>query len=193
MLAKSLLVALGMAAVGSAFTLPEGQANGVYRAYYNAAGEEVHELITGKSTNIVANSARAVSNWARAHAKRQNSPPLDTGCVCGPTLNTGDTNSAVSQLSDQISNNPEVVANSSAYVVSGSVVAFICNGASENQVMDGSIINIAASDVTNACGSFVPGYAQMPGFDTLFGGYLTAGGDFCFDVINLTTFPETCV
>lgn len=193
MLTKSVLAVLGMAAIGSAFTLPEGQANGVYRAYYNNAGEEVHEPITGQSTNIVTNSARAVSNWARSQAaKRQQSPPLDTGCVCGPTLNTDDTNAAVSQLSDQISNNPEVVGNGSAYVVSGSVVAFICNGASENQVMDGSIINLAAVDVTNACGSFVPGYAQMPRFDTLFGGYLATGGDFCFDVINETTFPETC-
>lgn len=45
MLAKLFLI-FDLVAIGFSFTLPGGLSNGLYKAYYDAAGEEVHELIT---------------------------------------------------------------------------------------------------------------------------------------------------
>lgn len=172
------ILLLGLTATGSAFTFPAGAANGIYRAYYNDAGDEVHELISPDTFEDAVVSEREVAHNDR-HSRQLGAL---TWCGCGISMNAYDTNTANGNLQSQVSGgNLYLPENAAAYAIYNTVVAFSCTqsfGQGTLQI-DPDIVNGNDWRITQACGAFVPGTA-----DTLYWydyGYMnySPGLDFC--------------
>jgi hypothetical protein len=175
MLIKSLLL-LGLAAIGSSFTLPEDTADGVYRAYHNDAGEEVLELLPATALQSRSNPP-TVAIDARSLSK-QRAAPLSarhevTWCGCGLSMNTGDTNFATARLQSAVNAGVKVPGPGpgALIAVQNTVIAFLCNWgntvtATPSDISDGP------QAVTEACGLFVPGTLRVPGYIALDYGYM---------------------
>ena len=119
------ILLLGLTATGSAFTFPAGAANGIYRAYYNDAGDEVHELISPDTFEDSAVSEREVLH---NHSKSRRLTPL-LWCGCGISMNAYDTNTANGGLQSQAMAGLVLPENAAGYSVHNTVVAFVCTDA----------------------------------------------------------------
>ncbi|CZR55780.1 uncharacterized protein PAC_05668 [Phialocephala subalpina] len=76
MLAAKTLFLLGAAMAATAFTIPKGAADGFYLAYYDSAGNEVHELVTDMSPFAANLTERSISSSAKI------GKPGQTWCGC---------------------------------------------------------------------------------------------------------------
>ncbi|EJT72318.1 hypothetical protein GGTG_09184 [Gaeumannomyces tritici R3-111a-1] len=179
--------------LATAFKVPEGQANGVYRAYYNAEGKEVHEPLTadmlvmsepeGETTILQAPTVAPVT-------PRQAGNPLlskrrdNIYCGCGFTLNPGDCDAVVDNLKAQLGGHTWISPRMSYYsIMDRSVVAFVCNlsgrstlGISANAYADWLGV------ITDECGRYIAGSEGTPGSSAL--GYMRVTGDFCGDALS---------
>src|SRR5690349_21662869 len=114
MLAKSLLI-LSLAAIGSSFTLKGGLSNGLYKAYYNTAGEEVHELVTADTLNTIRGRMSSPSKrWSVG----------EVWCGCAFPMNAGDTNVANSVMANWAASSPQLGAYAAEYYIQNTAVAF---------------------------------------------------------------------
>jgi hypothetical protein len=107
-----------------AFTIPDGQPNGVYEAYIAADGTEVHELImdapgSGSAEGDIAIASATISS--AKFAKRD-----FVGCG-GRPLNADDTNKANSMLDAQCGGGASVPGGRDFYSIWGCTVAWACN------------------------------------------------------------------
>ena len=90
-----------LASGAAAFTIPEGQANGVYAVSYEEDGTEIHELIGAPSTADPASIKGWASGASHAKDKRQ-IPGISNSIGCGGyELNHGDTDAAAHALDAQ--------------------------------------------------------------------------------------------
>ena len=161
---QTIIIAL-MAGSATAFTLPGGLEDGLYRAYYDKEGREVHEPLVNVTTTAP----------DRRHTARQpEAPSLDPldkrqadyniYCGCGYNLDHGDCDAAVSDLSNQFGGYDGspcvwIQADMSYYSIRGSVVAFGCNPG-----YLGGIVQVCGQDygddlkvITSQCGAYVAG------------------------------------
>src|ERR1700712_1340964 len=96
-ISKILLLASGAAA----FTVPDGQANGVYAVSYADDGTEIHELVGAPSDAGQASIKGWASGTSHVKDKRQ-IPDIDNKIGCGGyELNHGDTDAAAHALDNQ--------------------------------------------------------------------------------------------
>lgn len=182
MLAKPLLI-LGLMAIASSFEIPQGATDGVYRAYINESGNEVHELIPAGAIDIsprepMPHDALSEGTWL---AKRG-----QAWCGCGFGMDHGSCDAANNALSKHLNNGPIINGGVGFYAVVGSSVAFLCNRDSfPAQVFSGSVV-IGARQVTAACGYYIAGTWRVDGFKAMDYGYMNwyNGLNFCGNAEN---------
>ena len=108
-----------LASAVSGFRLPAKRVEGVYRAYYDVSGNEVHER--------VADTAGEAANASVLSADLLGKRDTRIFCGCGFNMDTGDCDAAVADLENQFGNLNFVPPQQSFYSIRGSVVAFLCN------------------------------------------------------------------
>jgi hypothetical protein len=172
MLAKSLL-ALSFAATVCSFTLPEGLPNGAYRAYYNDAGEEVHEPVV-----VNLSAPQTLPKRSYSQSKRDT---IQTWCGCAFPMNAGDTNIANQGLADQAASYPEVDPGMAYYTIQNTAVAFVCNVDDKTANIPQDVVSTGSWDVTQACGLFYAGTSRIQWPEALDYGYMNYFDnlDFC--------------
>jgi hypothetical protein len=179
MFAKSLLI-LGLAAIGSSFTLRDGLPNGAYRAYINEEGKEVHEPVPVGTTAL---DTRSLPATQYTRSKRQ--PIVErysqTWCGCTDSLSASDTNAANQDLGDQVSTNPLIGTGMAFYSIRDSVVAFVCNKDVQTVNIPPVAVSEGSGEVTSACGLFIAGTSRLQGSVALDYGYMNyqSGLNFC--------------
>ncbi|KAL8415121.1 hypothetical protein RB594_006090 [Gaeumannomyces avenae] len=179
--------------LAAAFKVPEGQASGVYRAYYNAEGQEVHEALTADMlvTSEPAGETTILQPPVVAPVTpRQAGNPLlskrrdNIYCGCGFTLNPGDCDAVVDNLKSQLGGFTWISPRMSYYSILGrSVVAFVCN------LSDQYTLGVTASTyadwlgvITDECGRYIAGSEGTPGSSAQ--GYMRVTGDFCGNALT---------
>lgn len=177
MLSQSCLI-LGLAAIGSSFTLPDGLPNGSYRAYYNEAGEQVHELISETTLNT---TYSPLPKRDPSLAARQGS--LETWCGCGDSMNTADTNNANAGLGDQVASYPLIEPGNAFFTISNTAVAFVCNVDDKSANIPTDAVTSGSWYVSQACGLFIAGTSRIQWPEALDYGYMNyrSGLNFCED------------
>jgi hypothetical protein len=144
--------------------------DGVYRAYVDERGNEVHESVK-----------RAFTDATPTAPIRRQSETGTTRCGCGFNLVPGDCDAAVADMENQLGGGV-TFSDSAYYSIRGAVVAFACakNG---RFTINSSQFSDFVSDVTSACGRYVAGtwIDLTGGGDTGDVGYMqySAGLDFC--------------
>jgi hypothetical protein len=180
MIAKSLVV-LGLAAIGSAFTLPGGQPNGLYRAYYDADGKEVHEFVAADNISL----PQALPEREYSRSKREALPKRwdssQAWCGCAFPMNAADTNNANAILANYAASSPVLDGGRTQYSVQNSAVAFVCNFDSGSVTIPSNLVSNNSPDISYACGNFIAGTSRLEGFADLDYGYMNylSGLDFC--------------
>jgi len=148
------LVAAGVPAEHDGFYLPANLSSGLYTAYFDDTGKEIHELI---STDLPTGSPAPPP----LHTRQQyadNAVPY-TLCGCGFDLDVGDCNAAVSVLENWAGNGVTMSDNTVVYVIDGSVVAFVCsnNGEAGPTELDSESLVSDYSIITSNCGWYIAG------------------------------------
>ncbi|KLU84493.1 hypothetical protein MAPG_03534 [Magnaporthiopsis poae ATCC 64411] len=196
----------------AAFKVPEGQANGVYRAYYNAEGQEVHELLTPEmlissppegAASVLQRSAPAAvapgrfrrltlllvisfyCNTELAPSSGGRRTGYDIYCGCGFTLDPGDCDAVVANLKAQFGSGYTFIQPRMSYysIMGRSVVAFVCNYSGS------AYLGVSAQTygewlivITAECGRYIAGSEGTPGSSSQ--GYMRSGSDFCANALT---------
>lgn len=196
MLTKSLFI-LGLTVIRSSiavplskvpsFTIPGGLSNGLYKAYYNAAGEEVHELVTAEdynSTSLPATPAEYESS-AKRHEVVKRWDSYYIWCGCGFNMNAGDTNVANACLANWAASSPVLGGDVAQYCIQNTAIAFAVNYFSEAVTIPSNLVSNNSPDISYDCGNFVAGTSALNGFVHLDYGYMNY-----YSGINLGTAPQ---
>ncbi|KAJ9149860.1 hypothetical protein NKR23_g4186 [Pleurostoma richardsiae] len=181
-----------LAPLVSGFHLPANLPDGIYVAYYNSAGDEVHqpatlEIMNNPETYLDIGAPPAAATAAAVRSLRR-ADPWRYVCGCGFNMNHGDCDYAVEELKKQCDRADGGVAfvppGLAWYSIHGGVVAFICNphGGGTVQGIGRSGLTASYQHITDQCGWYVAGtywYGVDPvGLDV---GYMIyySGLDFC--------------
>ncbi|KAI0401898.1 hypothetical protein F4802DRAFT_600582 [Xylaria palmicola] len=134
-----------------AFTIPEGQPDGVYQVTKDANGTEIHTLL-GELEEFESGSAH--------HGRRAVSASEAAGTViCGGyQLPHGDADAAWTSLGNMCGNGAHVLARGDVYALSNCVVAYFCNQGDHAVYCFSSDKDQGVRDITNSCGSYWSGW-----------------------------------
>lgn len=166
----ALLAAIASHAV-TAFKVPEGTADGVYTAHYDANGNEVLERIGDIAEG--ANPIGARSLLPPSGLEKRNR----AWCGCGIRMTGGDCDNATHGVENILGGGHVVYPIGSIFAKSGSVVAFLCNHSRAELYANAGDARGAWSQTTDHCGFYIAGTWQIDG--DLTGGYMTSDQDFC--------------
>jgi hypothetical protein len=148
------------------FHIPANTTNGVYKAYYDKDGKEVHVLLTPEilandtatvfAANLVALPSMVTSPVVRRTAYRR------SFCECNQNLDHSDADAATEMLRDQIQRAGGTVyvpINQGIYGTLNGVTAFICTPERNSAVTPVNVVdyNYALRWITDHCGRYVPG------------------------------------
>jgi hypothetical protein len=161
------IILAAIASSTAAFVLPAGLRDGTYFVHYNEEGREVHQPVeTVNSTTLdKRQEVLDVEGLSFSPLSKRQRPVDNFSCGCGYTLNPGDCDAAVADLTNQLNhgggpNNCGVIPRERAwYSIRGSVVAFACVGllADEPIVICGKDLADSLSAVTGRCGRYMAG------------------------------------
>jgi hypothetical protein len=163
----------------SAFTVPSGTADGVYRVHIDEGGVEIHEIVSSLPHRDAAPEPSDPTNILLARTQYQT-----IYCGCGYNLDHGNCDDAVAALENNIGyeQGSVIPAGTGLYVRVGSVIAFVCNYG--NAI--GTQAQTLASNlqvVTALCGWYVAGTFRVTdtGGDDTAWGYMNwyDGLNFC--------------
>jgi hypothetical protein len=161
----------------SGFRIPANQTDGVYKAYYNKAGNETHVLLTPEilqddAARVIAAHLVAIPTVTNSSVLRRDAYRRSY-CECNDNLDHSDTDAATDRLRDVIDR-----AGGTAYVPIGEgiygtvqgVTAFICTPKKNTAVtpVDKAAYDYALDFITDRCGRYVPGmyiHGDMNGED----------------------------
>ncbi|GIC89715.1 uncharacterized protein Aud_006140 [Aspergillus udagawae] len=153
----ALLTLAASAKLATCFKIPEGTTDGVYKAYINENGVEVHEPLLPEDIVPVTDSEQLEpAHFDMAMAA---DPSFSAWwCGCGITMNHGDCDAAVQALKNQFgSGTVQIGANLAWYSISGSVVAFACNKVNARAEASADRLTRSLQSITDRCGWYVPG------------------------------------
>ncbi|KAK3693250.1 hypothetical protein B0T22DRAFT_449284 [Podospora appendiculata] len=179
----------------SAFSLhSKNITNGIFKAYHDKTGNEVHEILTLDGINKDAQAAVAsgVAVATRSLDKNPHVARFDTArrswCGCGLNMDHSDCDNAVELLKRQIrAHNGQIFVpiGQAYYSIYGNVVAFVCSPGSNSAItgITESSFTWALGFLTDHCGRYVPG-TYIEGAINVAGeleGYMEVNGgvDFC--------------
>ncbi|RGP76805.1 hypothetical protein FLONG3_5073 [Fusarium longipes] len=174
------------------FKLPEGLTDGFYVAYFDDAGNEVHEMVnvpisSGAMSGLPLSTSTIGNDEGKLHARA-----AELYCGCGFKMNTRDCDAAVEDLkvqsdrcyADKKKCNHLIDRKMSWYSIRGSVVAFACNWFWEPVAMGRrDYLTDVMARITKNCGLYVPGTYTSSEGGVPYYGYMNyrAGLDFCMD------------
>lgn len=176
-------VALALLSSASAFVLPAGQTDGIYKVHRTRSGEEIHNLVRRADpskadvSSVVAGPLAKRDTWGQVY------------CGCGYGLDPGDTDAAVADLKGQLAGGPNgasvIAPGMSWYSIRGNTVAFVCNGDHNAKLKAWpDIVGQGLADVTAACGLYVSG-STGANYDFSIGYMQNNGGvDFCGNALT---------
>ena len=174
MLISALLLLVTGAA---AWTVPEGQPNGVYSVFTDNSGVSIHTLIrlitdTNATTELTTRSAKF-------YPKRQGLNPGSNEIGCGGyALSNSDNAAASGALEAQCGNGAFVRAGYDFYSIAGGSVIYFCNYSGQtNQCFRSEAVD-AFQRITAECGEGVAGWDQVPARNDQYG-YERTGSKFC--------------
>ena len=167
---SSLLLALSAATVISAWEIPRGQPDGVYRVDANDDGTDSHTFLLPRTTAESSRSTSRSIHSSKAPISRiQRDLTFPETSVCqGYTLNQGDNDAAFAGLQSICNRNIVPATALGTYSISGDVVVYWCNYPKQpcNDCTPGQ--SCSASDasislqqyLSEACGSYVAGWTS---------------------------------
>jgi hypothetical protein len=161
---------------------------GVYRAYYDKEGREVHELVAPLEPKDI--NARDLSDILPVSTNPLSKRGQRIYCGCGFNMNENDCNIAVNNLENQFGGNGIVGPYLSWYAIAGSVVAFFCNYSGDYYEISSSVYADILAAITDACGQYIAGSYGSPSTDGV--GYMRYydGLNFCANA--LTSSSSSC-
>lgn len=152
-----------LAAATNAFSIPQGQADGVYEVSYHNNGTEMHQFI-GKLDTITTIQGVQSAKFG----KRQIGTPQVTCAVAEPELNHADTDAANSALDAQCGTSSMVGKCKDYYSIRNCVVAYACNlnacsnfGGDYHEDCRAADRVQMSIDITDQCGLYRPGWAKV--------------------------------
>ncbi|KAJ3494293.1 hypothetical protein NLG97_g4172 [Lecanicillium saksenae] len=160
-----------------AFKVPPGAADGVYTASFaEEDGSEVYEYIqdvagiTSRTTPMISRYEHLVPSTL---TKRNR-----TWCGCGIGMDRNDCDGATHCLEDFLGSGRIIEPYKGLFCKYGSVVAFMCEHSNEIRNTNNGDAYVSFQYVTQSCGLYIAGTAQLDG--GLTGGYMRTSDDFCF-------------
>lgn len=170
----SILAGLLLASPIFAFTIPEGQAEGVYSVSYDEHGNETHTLVQPGDPNEVV-PTQSLSNPNSAKFKFEKRDDFTYTCG-GDALNHQDTDDANRALDNQCGAGTNVVGGGmDFYSIVGCTVSYYCNFAWTSSVCSYSRRQDISGGITQACGWYMSGWSNQNPNDSGSYGY----EDFC--------------
>jgi hypothetical protein len=185
----------------SAYSIPSDLTDGVYAAFTDASGAEVHHLIWPASTvtpsrTIDEREPQASSTLTPGGTTiggAGSSPPPSTGykpyitfCNCTVHLSQPNTDVAVTNLENSLGTNTFIPANVGYFSIANNVVAYACNQNSVAFLADSDYFSFATAEITQSCGKYVEGTFLLSGLDAGYMAYAN-GTNFCEESEE---FPE---
>lgn len=159
----------------SGFTLPANDPDGMYKAYYDKDGKEVHEPLTPEimardraatiKANLVAPATPSLADTSKQLKPRQyrgSGSNRRLWCECGENMDHSDCDMATDELRlliEEANGTVYVPISTGYYRRHGAVVTFICSPP-ENQAVTPitrEIYDYALWFITDRCGHYVPG------------------------------------
>lgn len=166
----SVLAGLLLASPIFAFTIPEGQASGLYSVSYDEDGKETHTLVRLSDPNEVI-PTQGLTNSAKFKFEKR-----DFTYTCGgDALNPGDTDRANAELDQQCGAGNTVGANKDFYSIVGCTVAYYCNWQPAPSACSYSRRQDISRGITDKCGLYQSGWSNNSWDDSGSYGY----EDFC--------------
>lgn len=176
-----LLAILGLvvAALGSGFTIPEGQPDGVYEVHVED-GVEVHNLIRAVGTNQPGLLGSPLSAKLRRSLLETRTNYMRTICANQATLNQRDCDGAVSDLATaQCGSGNPVPSGRNFYAIRNCVVVYFCNFRSHTQICGYDSVARPLEIITRTCGLYRPGWVDYWN-DNEYSDYYSIGyEDYC--------------
>ncbi|KAJ6790238.1 hypothetical protein PWT90_06846 [Aphanocladium album] len=166
----ALVAAIATQAV-SGFRAPADQPEGVYMAYYDDAGKEVHERIGDGLPAPDTLSSRSLTSPSRIFKRNQ------TWCGCNIRMTGGDCDAATHDIEAQLGGGKYIGAGLAYYSNRGGVTAFVCNHSRQQLHATGRDANYSWGAITRACGYYIAGTYEISG--DLEAGYMLSGQNFC--------------
>jgi len=173
----------------------------MYNVHYDKEGREVHkQMATTINSTLNTRGETAISGGpCFATLGTRQIELYSVYCGCGFTLDPGDCNAAVADLSNQLINGPNggcvsIPRDYSYYSIRGSVVAFVCNLSGVPFDICGMGYGNSLKDVTAHCGEYIAGTEEVSVYQVgievgaSYNGYMrySNGLDFC---ANAATSP----
>ncbi|UNI22960.1 hypothetical protein JDV02_008803 [Purpureocillium takamizusanense] len=182
---RALSLLLGLAALGSAFVIPENMTDGVYEVIVDHAGNELHRRIGDAD---VVGPIRIRDTNRRKLESRAWKDKLKTNCNCWHDLKHSDTDGAVDALVYQIGPMRQFKG-PSVFSIKGDVVAFACNPGTKKTYTSNWLIPRLLDEVTEKCGTYVSGAARQDNggdYPVAYVGYMESlpGYSLCPTVMN---------
>lgn len=168
------LIAAVASQVATAFKIPEGTPDGIYQAYYDSDGNEVHERIGDNTTDdVVPILARSQPELSPLQKRNE------VWCGCGIHMQGGDCDDATHDVERQLGSGggSAVPPTGSTYSKRGAVVAFFCNHERSPKYANDNDARNAWAQITNSCNYYIAGTWQVDG--GLTAGYMASFMDFC--------------
>lgn len=156
----------------SGFMIPANKTNGVYKAYHDKDGKEVHVVLTPEllqedaasvfAAHLVAVPAAADNSTVAVAARGVRHEYRRMYCECNDNMDHSDTDEATDMLRDVIERaggTAYVPIGSGIYGSFGGVTAFICTPAKNTAVtpVTRATYDYALGFITDKCGRYIPG------------------------------------
>lgn len=151
----------------SAFHIPANTSDGVYKAYYDNNGKEVHvpltpDMMANDTVGVLASNRTTLRSIAARRPVVRRTAFRRSFCECNQNLDHSDANMATDMLRDQIQRAGGTVyvpINQGIYGTVNGVTAFICTPERNSAVtpVTSADYDYALRFITDHCGRYVPG------------------------------------
>ncbi|KZM18905.1 uncharacterized protein EKO05_0010399 [Ascochyta rabiei] len=179
---SSIVATLALTASASAWKIPQGTEDGVYKVDTLEDGSTVHtKIVDAADIDRSQPEVQGISLVPDETSSLQKRGNDQVWCGCGYNMVSGDCDAAVADLKTQL--RPSTINPGQAYYsIRGKVVAFACNRGNRNWTVFPQNLGDSLADITNKCGWYIAGAKQTGNDDqALLLGYQRWNGndDFC--------------
>ncbi|KAH7379789.1 hypothetical protein BKA64DRAFT_713831 [Cadophora sp. MPI-SDFR-AT-0126] len=161
MFCYKILLSCCVVGFASAYTLPAGLHDGLYGAFLDDRGNEVHRRLPPPSLENINTNTTVLEERQTDGGGGGDQLPPQFRCGCGFIMDHGGCDASVQDLKDQLGSGVSWInANSAWYSIRSNVVSFICVGP-YGANFRASSFQSATEQITYHCGSYVAGTKSM--------------------------------
>lgn len=170
------LIAIAAVRGTAAFYVPEGTPDGLYMAYINTDGVEVHEPINSTDALATLDRRLIMPGTKDPETRLAARQPGEIWCGCDYVLIKPRCDDATHELENKLGDKGTTIPSGGAlFSVRREVVAFACNPTPIDVTWVHNNAAVAFTKVTERCGWYVAGTYD----DLIQAGYMETGGDIC--------------